>query len=74
MPTFVIDSAALSRNMEKLRRFTSAQIIAVVKGNGYGLDLVPYARFLTAQGWSCWPSPRRRRPPPSGTPASRRSF
>lgn len=50
MPTFVIDSAALSRNMEKLRRFTSAQIIAVVKGNGYGLDLVPYARFLTAQG------------------------
>ena len=50
MPTFVIDSAALSRNMEKLRRFTSAQIIAVVKGNGYGLGLVPYARFLTAQG------------------------
>ena len=50
MPTFVIDSAALSRNMEKLRRFTSAQIIAVVKGNGYGLGLVSYARFLTAQG------------------------
>ena len=50
MPTFVIDSAALSRNMEKLRRFTSAQIIAVVKGNGYGVGLVPYARFLTAQG------------------------
>ena len=50
MPTFVIDSAALSRNMEKLRRFTSAQIIAVVKGNGYALGLVPYARFLTAQG------------------------
>ena len=50
MPTFVIDSAALSRNMEKQRRFTSAQIIAVVKGNGYGLGLVPYARFLTAQG------------------------
>ena len=43
MPTFVVDSAALSRNMEKLRRFTSAQIIAVVKGNGYGLGMVPYA-------------------------------
>lgn len=50
MPAFVVDSAALSRNIEKLRRFTSAQIIAVVKGNGYGLGLVPYARFLTAQG------------------------
>lgn len=50
MPTFVVDSAALSRNIEKLRRFTSAQIIAVVKGNGYGLGMVPYARFLTAQG------------------------
>lgn len=50
MPTFVVDSAALSRNIEKLRCFTSAQIIAVVKGNGYGLGLVPYARWLTAQG------------------------
>ena len=50
MPAFVVDSAALSRNIEKLRCFTSAQIIAVVKGNGYGLGLVPYARFLTAQG------------------------
>ena len=39
--TLIVDSAALSRNMEKLRRFTSAQIIAVVKGNGYGLGLVP---------------------------------
>ena len=50
MPAFVVDSAALSRNIEKLRCFTSAQIIAVVKGNGYGLGMVPYARFLTAQG------------------------
>ena len=50
MPAFVVDSAALSRNIEKLRRFTAAQIIAVVKGNGYGLGMVPYARFLTAQG------------------------
>ena len=50
MPAFVVDSAALSRNIEKLRRFTSAQIIAVVKGNGYGLGMVPYARFLPAQG------------------------
>ena len=50
MSTLIVDSAALSRNIEKLRRFTAAQIIAVVKGNGYGLGLVPYARFLTAQG------------------------
>ena len=73
MPTFVIDSAALSRNIEKLRRFTSAQIIAVVKGNGYGLGLVPYARFLTAQGVALLAVSRWRRPPLCGTPVSRRS-
>lgn len=50
MCRLVIDTGALGRNLEKLRRFTSARIIAVVKGGGYGLGLVPYARWLTAQG------------------------
>lgn len=50
MCKLVIDTGALARNLEKLRRYTSARIIAVVKGGGYGLGLVPYARWLTAQG------------------------
>lgn len=48
--TLVIDRAALTENLEKLRDFTSARIIAVVKGNGYGLGLVPFSRFLLSQG------------------------
>lgn len=50
MCKLVIDTGALARNLEKLRHYTSARIIAVVKGGGYGLGLVPYARWLTAQG------------------------
>ena len=41
MCKLVIDTGALARNLEKLRRYTSARIIAVVKGGGYGLGLVP---------------------------------
>ena len=50
MCKLVIDTGALTRNLEKLRHYTSARIIAVVKGGGYGLGLAPYARWLTAQG------------------------
>lgn len=50
MCRLVIDTGALTRNLEKLRHYTSARIIAVVKGGGYGLGLAPYAQWLTAQG------------------------
>lgn len=50
MCKLVIDTGALTRNLEKLRHYTSARIIAVVKGGGYGLGLAPYAQWLTAQG------------------------
>ena len=39
MCKLVIDTGALTRNLEKLRHYTSARIIAVVKGGGYGLGL-----------------------------------
>lgn len=50
MCKLVIDTGVLTRNLEKLRHYTSARIIAVVKGGGYGLGLAPYAQWLTAQG------------------------
>lgn len=50
MCRLIVDTGALARNLEKLRGFTSARIIAVVKGNGYGLGLVPFSRLLLAQG------------------------
>lgn len=50
MCKLVIDTGALTRNLEKLRHYTSARIIAVVKGGGYRLGLAPYAQWLTAQG------------------------
>lgn len=50
MRTLVIDAAALARNLDRLRRAASARIIGVVKGNGYGLGLTDYARFLTEHG------------------------
>ena len=50
MRKLVIDAAALARNLDRLRRAASARIIGVVKGNGYGLGLTDYARFLTEHG------------------------
>lgn len=41
MCKLVIDTGALTRNLEKLRHYTSARIIAVVKGGGYGWDWRP---------------------------------
>lgn len=73
MCKLVIDTGALTRNLEKLRHYTSARIIAVVKGGGYGLGLAPYAQWLTAQGVDMLAVSSRRRPPPCGTRASRRT-
>ena len=50
MRKLVIDAAALARNLDRLRRAASARIIGVIKGNGYGLGLTDYARFLTEHG------------------------
>ena len=51
MKTYVVETANLSHNIELLKRKTGkAQIWAVVKGNGYGLGLVPLAQRLSEHG------------------------
>lgn len=51
MKTYVVETAALAHNINFLKRKAgNAQIWAVVKGNGYGLGLVPLARHLNDLG------------------------
>ena len=51
MKTYVVETANLSHNIELLKRKTGkTQIWAVVKGNGYGLGLVPLAQRLSEHG------------------------
>ena len=47
-----IDGDAIESNLAELRRRIRVPIMAVVKNNGYGLGLVPYAKFLTRLGLS----------------------
>lgn len=49
-----VDQDGVLRNLDALRRWTQAQLIAVVKHNGYGLGLVPYARLLAGHGVQCF--------------------
>jgi alanine racemase len=46
----VVDLAAIHANVETLRASTSAQLMAVVKADGYGHGLVPSARAAIAGG------------------------
>lgn len=51
MSTYVIDTAALVHNIDVCRRVvTPARVYGVVKGDGYGLGLLPYSRILSARG------------------------
>lgn len=51
MDAYVIDTAALRDNVERLRReMGPRRIYAVVKGDGYGLGLAQYSRFLMGCG------------------------
>ena len=60
MKSIVINKDDLKHNITKIKEIAnqtkredgkgSPQIIAVVKGNGYGLGLVQYAKFLTFSG------------------------
>src|SRR5258706_12149516 len=45
-----VDLEAIRRNVVRLREGTSAQVMAVVKGDGYGHGLVPSARAAVAGG------------------------
>jgi alanine racemase len=46
----VIDLGAIRRNVSRLRAGTSAEVMAVVKADGYGHGLVPAARAALAGG------------------------
>ena len=51
MKRYIVDSAAIRQNLETLKkRAGKAQLFAVVKGNGYGLGLVPLAAICRDAG------------------------
>jgi alanine racemase len=51
MSAYVIDTASLKSNIEICRRTVgNVKLYAVVKGDGYGLGLLPYSRILRAKG------------------------
>ena len=51
MNRLVIDTAALRKNIAAIRKQADgAPVYAVVKGNGYGLGLVPFAKLLKEEG------------------------
>lgn len=50
MKKLIIEKDKLRHNIEVIHSMTSSRIIAVLKGNGYGLGLVDYARFLLENG------------------------
>ncbi len=55
------DLDAVRRNVELLRAGTAADLLAVVKADGYGHGLLPSARAALAGGASWLGSPRRTR-------------
>ncbi len=51
LKTLVIETEKLRENIQNLKEYCKdTTVIAVVKGDGYGLSLVPYATFLLEQG------------------------
>ena len=51
MKRYLVDSAAIRQNLETLKkRAGKAQLFAVVKGNGYGLGLLPLAAICRDAG------------------------
>ena len=53
MPTLTIDVSALKHNTHLIQKLAAnAAVIAVLKNNGYGLGLVPFASFLQEEGIS----------------------
>ncbi|NMB96665.1 MAG: alanine racemase [Clostridiaceae bacterium] len=52
MNKLIIEKDKLKKNIDIIKGLTKAKIIAVVKGNGYGLGLLEYSRFLSENGIS----------------------
>ena len=56
MKALIIEKADLKHNVQRIKNFINpnnnekkVEIIAVIKGNGYGLGLVEYAKALVDQ-------------------------
>ena len=59
MKALIIEKKDLKHNIARIKEFINpennqkkVEIIAVIKGNGYGLDLIQYANFLIDNGIS----------------------
>ena len=50
MKRLVVETDSLIYNIERIKELTASKIYGVVKGNGYGLGLVPFARCLVENG------------------------
>ncbi|RCX17471.1 alanine racemase [Anaerobacterium chartisolvens] len=50
MKTLIIERDKLVENIQCIKERTSSTVIAVLKGNGYGLGIVDFARLLTENG------------------------
>ena len=51
MPTLTIATSALKHNIDLVQKHArNAAVIAVLKNNGYGLGLLPFASFLQNSG------------------------
>jgi alanine racemase len=47
MTKLIVEKDKFKQNISILKDLTDSMIIAVLKGNGYGLDILKFARFLT---------------------------
>lgn len=53
MPALIINTSALKHNIALIQKLSGdASVIAVLKNNGYGLGLLPFAAFLQEEGIS----------------------
>ncbi len=50
MKKLIIETDKLKNNIERIKSMTASTIIAVLKGNGYGLGIIPFARLLSSSG------------------------
>lgn len=50
MKKLIVDTQKLAQNIETIKTVVSVPIIGVVKGNGYGLSIIPYSLELLKNG------------------------
>lgn len=50
MKKLVIDTSSVKHNISTIKSLTSSKIIAVLKGDGYGLGILEFARVLVSEG------------------------